>query len=456
MSKRISLNAFHIGTPCQHTTGAWRNPRSKAAEGYTTLEYWVETARTLERGKFDSLFLADVLGVYDIYGGSADAALRGAAQIPILDPFMLVPAMAAATERLAFAVTAATTYEQPYSLARKFSTLDHLTNGRIGFNVVTSYLESAARNLGLKAQLDHDQRYDMADEFLDVVYKLWEGSWEDNAVVIDRESGVFADPSKVHAIEHDGTYYQVPGIHLTAPSRQRTPVIFQAGASSRGAAFAARHGEGVFINGMRKEIAGGIVSGLREEAEKQGRPGDALRIMQQMTVIVGDSDAAAERLHREAISYATPETALALWGGFTGLDMSTFAPDQILEYVNTNAIRSVLALLTTADPDKQWTTSDLVDFMRVGGLGPVLVGSPETVANEIEDWVEKTGIDGINLFHAVSPETYEQFVELVVPELQKRGRVWNDYEGSTLREYYSREGQQRVADHHPAAAYRRG
>lgn len=456
MSNRISLNAFHIATPCQHTSGSWRNPRSQAAEGYTTLEYWMETARTLERGKFDALFLADVLGVYDVYGGSPDAALRGAAQIPILDPFTMVSAMAAVTSKLGFAVTAATTYEQPYSLARRFSSLDHLTRGRIGFNVVTSYLESAARNLGLATQLDHDLRYDMGDEFLDVVYKLWEGSWEEDAVVADRERGIYVDPAKVHPIEHHGTHYQVPGIHLTAPSPQRTPVIFQAGASTRGAAFAARHGEGVFINGMRKDIAKKVVDGLRDEAERQGRPREALRIMQQMTVIVGDSDAAAERLLQEAKSFTVPEASLALYGGWSGVDMSGFAPDQVLEYVDTNAIRSTLALLTTADPTKQWTTADLVDFMGVGGVGPVIVGSPETVADEIEDWVAASGIDGINLFHAVSPETYEQFVELVVPVLQRRGRVWNDYAGSTLREYYGSEGQPRVAEHHPASAYRRG
>lgn len=456
MSGRISLNAFQIATPCQHTSGAWRNPRSRAAEGYTDLEYWTGLAQTLERGKFDSLFLADVLGVYDVYGGSPDAAIRGAAQVPILDPFTLISAMAAVTSRLGFAVTAATTYEQPYALARRFSSLDHLTKGRIGFNVVTSYLESAARNLGLDAQLDHDLRYDMGDEFMEVVYKLWEASWEDDAVLADRESGVFADPSKVHPIGHEGEHYRVPGIHLTAPSPQRTPVIFQAGASSRGTAFAARHGEGVFINGMRKDIAARIVGSLRDAAEQAGRPRDALRVMQQITVIVGDSDAQAERLHREAISYATPEASLALYGGWSGVDMSGFAPDQVLEYVDTNSMRSTLALLTTADPEKRkWTTADLVEFMRIGGVGPVIVGGPETVADEIEDWVETAGLDGINLFHAVSPETYEQFVELVVPELQKRGRVWDDYAGSTLREYYYGEGRQRVRDDHPAAAHRR-
>ncbi|XPP25561.1 MAG: LLM class flavin-dependent oxidoreductase [Leucobacter sp.] len=452
--RRISLNAFQIATPGQHTSGSWRNPRARA-DRFTDLEYWTGLARTLERGRFDSLFLADVVGLYDVYGGSADAALRNAVQVPILDPFMLVSAMAATTSRLGFAVTSATTYEQPYALARKFSTLDHLTRGRIGFNVVTSYLESAARNLGLDTQLDHDLRYDMGDEFMEVVYKLWEGSWEDDSVIVDRAAGVFTDPSKVHPIGHEGAHYRVPGIHLASPSPQRTPVIFQAGGSPRGTAFAAQHGEGVFINGMRKDIAAKIVGGLRDEAERLGRPRDAIRIMQQMTVIVGDSDAAAERRLQEAIDYTVDEGSLALWGGLSGLDMSTFAPDQVLEYVDTNSIRSTLALLTTADPSKQWTTRDLVEFMRIGGTGPVLVGGPETIADEIEDWVEKTGIDGINLFHAVSPESYEEFVELVVPVLQRRGRVWTDYEGSTLREYYFGEGHRRVAEDHPAAAYRR-
>jgi len=414
----------------------------------------MDLARTLERGSFDSLFLADVVGMYDVYGGSADAALRSAAQVPILDPMMLIPAMATVTERLGFAVTAAVTYEQPYALARRFSTLDHLTKGRVGFNVVTSYLESAARNLGLKTQLDHDQRYDLADEFLDVVYRLWESSWEDDALLVDRTHGIYADPEKVHDIAFVGEYFSVPGKHLVNPSPQRTPVIFQAGASARGGQFAARHGEGVFINGMRKDIAGKLVAGLRGEAERQGRPGGSLKIMQQMTVIVADSDAAAERKYREALDYALDEGSLALWGGFTGLDMSQFTPDQVLKNVETNAIRSVLNLLTTADPDKQWTTQDIAEFMRVGGLGPVIVGSPQSVADEIESWVESADIDGINLFHAVSPETYEEFVDLVVPELQRRGRARVGYEGETLREHYFGAGMTQVPDHHPAAGVR--
>jgi len=453
VDNRISLNAFQISTPGQHTSGSWRNPRSRADE-FTTIEYWTNLAKTLEAGKFDSLFLADVVGLYDVYAGSADAALRTAVQVPIDDPFMVISAMAAVTSNLAFAVTAATTYEQPYTLARKFSTLDHLTNGRIGFNVVTSYLESAARNLGLSEQMGHDARYDMGDEFMEVVYKLWEASWEDDAVIVDRERGIYTDPKKVHAIEHHGKYYSVPGIHLTSPSPQRTPVIYQAGASSRGMAFAAKHGEGVFINGMRPDLATKLVTAMRDESEEQGRARNSLKIMQQMTVIVADSDAEAERLHREAISYAIDESSLALWGGLSGLDMSTFAPDQVLKYVENNSIRSTLALLTTADPDRDWTAADLVEFMRIGGTGPVIVGSPQTVADEIERWTDETGIDGINLFHTVSPETYEDFAELVVPELQKRGRVWSDYEGSTLREYLYGEGATRVQDDHPAAAYR--
>jgi len=453
MSNRISLNAFQMATPGQHTSGAWRNPRSLAHE-YNTIEYWMTLAQTLEKGKFDSLFLADVLGVYDVYRNSPDTALRAAVQVPVNDPFLLIPAMAAVTEKLGFAVTSAITYDQPYALARRMTTLDHLTRGRVGLNVVTSYLESAAKNLGLKQQLEHDQRYDLGDEFMAVVYKLWESSWEDGAVVRDTQGGIYTDPSKVHPINHSGPYFNVPGIHLSEPSIQRTPVIYQAGASSRGQDFAAQHAEGVFINGMRPDLARTITDGLRDAAERQGRARDAIKILQQVTVIVADSDAAAERMHTEYKQYCLDEGSLALWAGLTGLDLSTYAPDQVLKYVETNAIRSTLALLTTADPSKEWTRADLTEFMQIGSIGPVIVGSPETVADEIEHWVETAGIDGINLFHAVSPGSYEDFVELVVPELQKRGRVWDDYAGSTLREYVHGEGQKRVREDHPAAMYR--
>lgn len=232
MASRIILNAFEMTCVSHQAAGTWRHPDSQAWK-YKDLDYWVELAKLLERGYFDSVFIADVVGVYDIYRGSVETSLLDADQVPVNDPFFQVPAMATVTQHLGFGVTSALTYEQPYALARKFSTLDHLTKGRVAWNVVTSYLNSAAVNLGLKQQISHDERYDIADEFLDVTYKLWEGSWDEDAVLRDRERGIFTDPSKVHPIGHKGKYYDVPGIHLSEPSPQRTPVIFQAGEIGR-------------------------------------------------------------------------------------------------------------------------------------------------------------------------------------------------------------------------------
>ncbi|APF40559.1 LLM class flavin-dependent oxidoreductase [Neomicrococcus aestuarii] len=453
MSKRISLNAFDMTCVSHQSPGLWRHPDNRADE-YNTIEYWTDLAKILERGKFDALFLADVLGIYDVYKNSSAPALIDADQVPLNDPFMQVSAMASVTKNLAFAVTSALTYEQPYALARKFSTLDHLTRGRIGWNVVTSYLESAARNLGYKKQLDHDARYDLADEFMEVVYKLWEGSWEDGAVVRDRERGVFTDPSKVHPINHAGEHFNVPGIHLSEPSVQRTPAIFQAGASSRGRRFGAQHGEGVFLNSINTDVTRKQTDAFRDELELVGRPRDAAKMFALVTTVVADSDAAAEKLFKEYQSYSSQEGAMTFYGGWSGLDLSQYATDQELAYIDTNAARSALSIFTVANPNKRWTPGDIAEYLGVGGIGPVFVGSPETVADEVERWVDDSGLDGINLAYAITPGSFEQFTDLVVPELQKRGRVWDEYEGTTLREYVAGEGNKRVADSHPAAQYR--
>ncbi|GAA3288177.1 LLM class flavin-dependent oxidoreductase [Arthrobacter citreus] len=453
MSKRISLNAFDMTTPTHQSPGLWRHPDNRA-DTYNTLGYWTGLASTLERGTFDALFLADVLGVYDVYKNSSAPALLDADQVPLNDPFMQISAMAAVTTRLGFAVTSALTYEQPYALARKFSTLDHLTDGRIGWNVVTSYLESAARNLGLERQLDHDARYDLADEFMDVVYKLWEGSWEEGAVVKDRNRGIYTDPAKVHPINHEGEYFRVPGIHLAEPSPQRTPAIFQAGASARGRRFGAEHAEGIFLNSIRPDLTRKTTDATRDAFEAAGRPRGAAKIYALVTAVVADSDAAAEKLHREYLSYSSREGAMTFYGGWSGLDLSRYASDEELKYLDTNAARSALSIFTTADPKRSWTPNAVADYLGIGGIGPVLVGSPETVADEVERWVDEAGLDGINLAYAVTPGSFEQFVDLVVPELRKRGRVWEDYDGGTLREYISGPGENRVADTHPAARYR--
>ncbi|WP_025156438.1 NtaA/DmoA family FMN-dependent monooxygenase, partial [Leifsonia aquatica] len=222
MAQQIRLNAFTMNAVGHLSPGLWRHPRDESRR-YLDLEYWIELAQTLERGLIDAVFLADVLGVYDVYGGSRDAALRGGVQVPVNDPLQLIPAMAAATEHLGFGVTASVSFEHPYPFARRMSTLDHLTRGRIGWNVVTSYLNSGALNLGVSGQEAHDRRYEIAEEYLEVAYKLWERSWDDDAVVADAETGVYAHPDRVHPIEHAGEFFRVPGIHLSEPSPQRTP-----------------------------------------------------------------------------------------------------------------------------------------------------------------------------------------------------------------------------------------
>ncbi len=235
MAKPIRLNAFDMNCVAHMSPGLWTHPRDRAAT-YNTLGYWTDLARLLERGKIDALFLADVLGIYDVFRGTPDAALSGAVQVPVNDPLMLVPAMAAVTENLGFGVTCTLSYEHPYPFARRMSTLDHLTNGRIGWNIVTGYLNSAAKGVGLARQEGHDTRYEIAEDYMQLVYKLWEGSWEDGAVLRDKASGRFADPARVHKVEHDGPYFRLSAIHLAEPSVQRTPVLYQAGASTRGRA----------------------------------------------------------------------------------------------------------------------------------------------------------------------------------------------------------------------------
>lgn len=401
----------------------------------------------------DGLFIADVVGVYDVYGGSVDAAVRGGVQVPVNDPLQLVPAMAYATEHLGFGVTASVSFEHPFPFARRMSTLDHLTGGRVGWNIVTSYLDSGARNLGQARQAGHDDRYDVADEYLEVVYKLWEGSWADDAVLRDRASGIFADPAKVRPIRHDGPNFKVPGIHLCEPSPQRTPVLYQAGASSRGRRFAARHAECVFVGGPTIPILKRIVSDLRAAAVEAGRRPDDIKILNMQTVILGRTDSEAEDKAAEYRSLVDHTGALALLSGWTGIDLSTYGLDEPLRHVKTEAGQSALESFTTADPDRQWTIRELAQWCGIGGRGPVLVGSARTVADQLQHWIAETDVDGFNLAWAVNPGTFEDIVDLLVPELQRRGAYKTAYRPGTLREKLFGDGP-RLNVRHTGAGFR--
>jgi FMN-dependent oxidoreductase (nitrilotriacetate monooxygenase family) len=452
---RIPVNAFDMSCIMHQSPGLWARPEDQSVR-YKDLRYWTDLAQLLERGKFDSLFIADVLGVYDTYQGSRDASVRRAMQVPVHDPVVPVSAMAAVTEKLGFGITVSSTYEHPYALARRFGTLDHLTGGRIAWNIVTSYLDGAARNLGMDRQMSHDERYVLAEEVVDTCYQLWEGSWEEGAVVEDREAQIYADPAKVHDIGHQGTYFSVPGMALVEPSPQRTPVIWQAGTSSRGRAFAARHAEAVFTVAPATATLRSYVDEIRRVAALEGRDPRSLKIFTEVTTVVAPTDAEAKAKYEDLLSWTDYEGALAFYAGVTGVDLSQLDPHQPLEYVDTDSARFALEIFSKADPDRDWTPHEVARFVGVGAMGPVIVGSPATVADELERWIADADIDGFNLAYAVTPGTFVDFIDLVVPELRRRGRYWDDYdEGRTLRERLYGPGNARVRDDHPAARYRR-
>lgn len=451
--REIRLNAFDMNCVGHQSPGLWAHPRDRSWQ-YKDLEYWVDLARLLERGKFDGLFIADVLGIYDVLNGSGDAAIRQATQVPVNDPLALITPMALVTEHLGFGLTASLSFEHPYPFARRLSTLDHLTKGRVGWNIVTSYLESGARNIGQQTQTDHDTRYDYADEYLQVIYKLLEGSWEDGAVLRDRERKIFSDPRKIHPINHQGQFFSVPGIHLCEPSPQRTPVLYQAGASSRGKQFAAGHAECVFVAAPSKVLLKKTVADIRRRAAEAGRDPHSILIFNLQTVIVGDTDREAQAKWQEYKQYVSYEGALALLSGWTGIDFGQYQPDQVLKYLHTNAIQSAVEAFSTADPNRQWTVQALADWAGIGGFGPLVVGSAQTVADELQSWVEETDVDGFNLAYAVTHETFRDVVELLVPELQKRGVFKQEYREGTLREKLFGGGP-RLAAPHPGASYRR-
>lgn len=448
MKKQIHLNGFVQHSPSPHSTGLWSYKRHEGHR-HNRLAYWEEIARILERGKFDALFFADVIGTYSVYQNSYEPAVTNAVQIPAHDPLLVISALAASTNHIGFAVTVSTTYSQPYALARQLSTLDHLTEGRVGWNIVTSYLESEAVNLGLKRRLPKHVRYDRADEFLEVVYKLWEHSWEDDAVVLDRENRVFADPSKVHLINHHGSYFDVPGPHLVEPSPQRTPVLFQAGASPRGRRFAAKHAEAVFIKFHSLESLKNYVQNIRNLVEEQGRDPHSVLVFPLILPIVGSTEEEAHRKYEELKNHVSYEGTLALLSGHTGIDFSKYDPDQYIEDMETEAVQGNLNLYTK-DPTRKWTLREAVMNHGLGNGTVKFVGTPEQIADQIEQWAVEGDVDGFNIAHAHSPGTFQEFVEYVVPELQKRGIYRTEYEAVTLRENMFGKGRRFLQEDHPA------
>jgi FMN-dependent oxidoreductase (nitrilotriacetate monooxygenase family) len=454
MTRQIRFNAFDMNCVAHQSSGMWKHPDDQAHR-YKDLSYWTELAKLLERGRFDGIFIADVLGTYDVYGDSNEAAIRHGAQVPVGDPILLVSAMAHVTEHLGFGITAGTAYEHPYPFARRMSTLDHLTEGRIGWNVVTGYLPSAARNMGKDDQLEHDERYDHADEYLEVLYKLWEGSWEDDAVVRDREKGIYTDPSKVHEIGHKGKHFTVPGIHISEPSPQRSPVIYQAGASGRGVAFAAENAEAIFVAAPTKEVLKGSVKKVRDALEAAGRDRYSARIYTLITIITDETPEKAKAKYEDYLQYADEEGALVFMSGWMGIDLAQYDLDEPVGNVQSNAIQSVVSNFEeSAAHGQEFTVRDIGRHSAIGGLGPTLIGSGAEIAEQLQEWVEETDVDGFNLAYAITPGTFEDIVTFVIPELRKRGAYPDEYVPGSLRQKLHGRGDRLPAEH-KGASYRR-
>lgn len=447
---RMIFNAFNIFSASHHDQGMWAWPGSRQLE-YNDINYWVDIAQLLERGHFDTLFFADVLAPYEAFSNSREMAVKSGMQFPINDPGELIPALAYATKELSFVLTQNILQEPPYTFARKMSTLDHLTRGRIAWNIVTTFLPGAGRNLGLGGLPEHEDRYARAEDFIDVVYKLWEASWEDDAVLRNKATQQYNDPAKIHEINHVGPFYDVVGPHLSEPSPQRTPFLVQAGVSPRGRAYAGRNAEALFINSLTPQDAAPIVEDVRKAAEAAGRSRNNVKLLAILGFVVGSTEEEAKRLHEEITEFQSIEANLAKQSVFLGHDFSQYDPKEpIFEIAKrpegqTGIVKDLIAM----SPRSDYTIGELVRWY--GNLR--IVGTPEQVADAIQDW-QDAGVDGLNVQYVTSPGTFEDFVDHVAPVLKKRGIMQDKYAPGTLREKVFGNGPQ-LPDEHPAKAIRR-
>ncbi|OTG85380.1 LLM class flavin-dependent oxidoreductase [Acinetobacter sp. ANC 4558] len=446
--KKIILNAFDMNSVGHINHGLWAHPRDESYR-FNQLNYWTELAQTLEKGLFDGLFIADITGVYDVYQNGIDLTLKESIQLPSHDPSTLVSAMAAVTQHLGFGVTVNLSYESPYQFARRFASLDHLTQGRIGWNIVTGYLDSAAKLVGQNGLKDHDLRYEQAEEFLELSYKFWEGSWEDDAVIIDKINRIFTQPHKVHTVEHHGKFYQSQGVFQVSPSIQRTPVLFQAGASPKGSEFATKHAEAMFIGADKPKKVKAQVDKIRAQAVMQGRQADDIKILVGISVISAETDELAQEKLQEYLNYASPEAGIAHFSSSIGFDLAQFKDEDTIPYKQSNSIVSV----NNRFKENKITIADLKNQHALGGRYPLFIGSGASIAQQLIDFIDDTGIDGFNLTRTVAPESHHDFIRYVIPELQQRGRYKTEYSSGSLRHKLFQQGD-RLPQRHPVQQFR--
>lgn len=447
--KQILLAAFEINQVNLTSQGLWAHPEQNTYR-YKELSYWLELARLLERGFFDFLFLADSYGYPLLNGETPDVAFEQAVEIPKNDPMLLIPALAAATADLNFVVTTSTSFEHPYANARRFATLDHLTNGRVGWNVVTTSSAVVSDLFGTR-QAPHDARYAMAQDFLDLSYKLFEGSWEDRAVIADKDARLYADPRRVRPIAHDGPYFKSHGYFNSEPSPQRTPVLVQAGASAAGRAFAAANAELVFVQGKDAKMLRSQVDDLRNLAVAAGRTERSIRAISGLSVVTAPTRSEAEDKLEDLLLWVNADAARAYYAMMTGVDLAALDPNASFSTVTTEGGR------TQVERYKDTSVREAVaDFIRRGMRELILVDTPAKVAEQIAAIVDETGLDGFNFTPFLSPGCYRDLADTVVPELQRMGLMRTERRAGTFRERIFGPGHARLPTDHPAARHRIG
>jgi FMN-dependent oxidoreductase (nitrilotriacetate monooxygenase family) len=436
-AKVLHFGVFEVMGPQVGGTYSWVHPRSEGID-YMNVQHWIRIARILEESGFDFLFFAGGYG-YPIVGDDlSEVAVTRGINFSGLDPDYLIPVLAQHTDTLGFVVTQSTGLDHPVQLARRFSTLDHLTGGRIGWNIVTGASQNAvAEVFGHDEMVPHDTRYEMAGEYVELAGRFWEDAWDDDALVADRESGVFARRDGIHRIVYDGTHYSTRGYYGAPPSPQRTPVLFQAGTSPTGRAFAATNAECVFVQATTPARTGAAVADIRRLAAERGRTPDSVKTMAGLTVFVAETEDRARELEAEFDALQTDEIVASLYAGNTGIDLLALDPDRTLHQV-----------LDAGGPVGQMGTSNIERFLgedaptvrqildQLRGLGTRgfrIVGDPTQIADQIEALAAETDLDGFLIEPVFEPNDLEDFGRLVMPLLRQRGRLRDGAPGNTLR-----------------------
>ena len=445
---RLLLSAFVMNTTSHILGGQWRHPDAQQHR-FNDLSLWVDLAKQLEAAKFDAIFLADVVGLYGDHEGGWASHIKRGLQVPSNDPLMLLAALATATSDIGLAATSSVVQSHPFQFARQISTLDHLSGGRAAWNIVTSALENSHRNFGSDGLAGHSARYDWADEYVDAVYKLWEGSWDEGALVQNKQTGLHADPSKVHKINHRGERYSIEGPHLVSPSPQRTPLLFQAGSSGRGQQFSSANAEATFLFAPNTAYAAKVSAAVRAQAVGAGRQPDDVKLFTGLSFVVGSTEAEVAAKKADLEQYLDLDALIAHIGGGLGIDLGGLPLDTPLGDVQTEGGQGLLQAILDSTPGGNPTLADVAHYRAAAQQ---IAGTPEQIVDALELW-QDAGIDGINIINQTIPGSYTDFIDGVLPELRRRGLAQSEYAPGTLREKMFGAGPHLPASH-PATAYR--